>query len=1795
MKQGTFKIHLRSYALHMNSMEENLTRLMRFTLCIGLLLTTYSAFAQVNADFTANNTSGCSPLIVNFQNLSTGSGLTYQWNLGNGNTSVAENPSASYINPGTYTITLTTTGTGGSDTETKTAYITVFTPPTPGILPSQTIGCYPFTVDFTDQSGPGDSPIVSWSWDFGDGGTSTDQNPSHTYTTPGTFDITLLLVDANGCAGNMSFPDVIESNNNNPTAEFAGAPLVSCLPPSDVNFSNTSSGGTGNLTYSWDFGDGNTSTDPTPTNTYNASGLFDVSLTVTDELGCSNTSTQTDYVEIVDNVSIDFVANNTTVCLGDQVSFVDISSPVPTSWEWDFGDGNTSTDQFPTHTYTSPGTYEVALTAVYSSSCQGTETKTAYITVGEIPFVDFTADQTAGCETPFPVQFTNNSVGSGPLTYLWTFGDAETSQDEDPFHEYATNGVYNVSLTATNTDGCSSTVTEQGYINVALTQADFLPDVFGFCQPLEVNFTDTSTSATNIVSWEWDFGDGGTSTLQNPTYTYADTGIFDVSLIITNDLGCSDTLTRTNYIFVYTPPVANFLDNDTVICPGELEFTDLSLNATDWFWDFGDGESSTDQNPIHEFQDTGYFDITLITLNNGCSDTLIVENMIYVSPPIADLQYGFDCSIPNTFTYTNESYGYTSWNWILPDGSTSTDDPLTLTLSTPGQYIVRVSVANDTSGCVDVAGDTINVTQLQAAFSAANTQGCGPLDVQFTDESVDAISYEWFFGTGAFSAEQDPTYSYSDIGTYDVTHVVTDVNGCTDTIVEPQLVTVIGSIVNFEVGPTVGCDSLAVQFNDLTTPPNSVTDWLWDFGDGETSTEENPIHIYQNAGIYDVSLTITDLGGCVSTITIDDAVTYIPYPDPLFEVDTTVGCMGQPFTFTNNSTGNAVSYLWNFGDGTTSTDESPVHIYNTEGTYSVTLTAFNSNGCDSSLTLINLIDIEHPDADFSANPTFAFCPPLLVNFTDLSTADAVSWFWDFGDGSSSNLQNPSHIYTESGIFSVYMVATNAYGCTDTLFAPDLIELSGPSGDFNFFPDTVGCPPYDITFTSEAENVTTYTWDFGDGSLGTGETIMHTYTQIGSYIPTLILEDDNGCTFTYQSADTLSIEPLPVSASSDTTVCLGATAQLFASGGDSYSWSPAAGLNDATIQNPEASPAQTTEYIVTAYVGQCQNTDTVTVFVNPAPEVSFVATEVCFGNPTEFTDFSTVVAPDSILTWTWDLDQQLSNDTNPTITYSAPGTYNVTLLLESTTGCDGFGTGTVTVNPTPSAAFSFNDTCLLEPTNLVDESTVNPGSITNWNWQLGNGATSLQQNPSLVYNLDSVYQVTLIVTATGGCTDTVTQSVAVHPLPEAIAFADNACLGEAVSFGDSSTINSGSITEWDWQFGDSNNSTAQHPSHTYGNAQTYVYSLTVTSNNGCTDGTSGAVTINPLPVSAFTMTSTSSCVAPVSVNLFNQSTGANQFLWDHDNGTTATTFISSAVFDTIGQHNIELLVTNQFGCQDSSTQLFEVFPTVVADFEASDPAGCEPWTVNFTNLSQNGTSYSWDFNDPNGSSETDPTHTFENDGSYSVELIVEGLGGCADTIVYTNLVTVFPNPEASFEYTNIPDPIANGTIGFFNTSSPHVSDWWDFGDGGTDASTNTTHQYDYFGNKLVTLAIVDANGCVDTFSMYISVDFFGGLYVPNAIIPTNDNPDVRVFQPKGTGLANYRCMVFDKWGNLIWESIALEDGSPSEGWDGTYLGELVPQGAYVWRVDAIFGNGEIWEGMENADGEFHEAGTVTVIR
>ncbi len=1755
------------------------------------------SFAQVTADFTTINTDGCGPLIVQFNNLSTGSGtLTYSWNLGNGNTSTSTSPSATYITPGLYTVTLTVSNGSSTDTETKVDYIEVFAPPVANFSADDTQGCFPLPVQFNDLSVPGSAPITSWIWDFGDGTVSTDQNPAHTYPNAGSFNVTLLLTDANGCFTQLTQNNYISVGGSFPTVGFTATPLFSCDVPQSVNFTNTSSG-TGALSYQWSFGDAGTSTAANPNHTYIAGGVYTVTLTATDPIGCSATSTQTNYITVVETVNVDFSVPNTNVCANTPVNFTDLTSPPPATWLWSFGDGQTSTDQNPSHVYTTPGTYSVRLIAGYTGNCSDTLLQTNYITVADAPAVSFNSDVTSGCQLPFTVNFTDNSTGTSPFTYLWNLGDGNFSGLQNPTITYTSFGNYDVSLTVTNTTGCSVTNTQTQYIQLNETVADFEPDVYGFCLPLTINFSDLSTSGSPITSWQWDYDDGTTSTLQNPSHTYTDTGLYTITLIIENADGCIDTLVRPNIIFAYTPPGANFTGTPNFVCAGEdIQFTDLSTEATDWSWDFGDGTFSTEQNPVHSFFDTGYFSITLIALNNGCTDTITFFNYIYVRPAVAEFEPVLNCSDPYTIALDNNSIAANTYLWNFGDGSpTSTVFEPTHTYALPGYYEVTLTVTNDTTSCVHSEVENFTITDPLANFTAANSSGCGPLTVNFTDNSTDAVAWNWNFSDGSTSTDQNPTHQFINQGPYNVSLIVTDMNGCTDTLTNSDMVMVTGSIPGLEITSTAGCDSLVVQFNDISTPAGSVLSWNWDFGDGTSSTQQNPIHIYQNAGAYDVSITITDDAGCTNSNLMFDFVNYIPYPTPDFLAWQSQACPGEPITFNNMSSPDAVSFVWDFGDGTTSTDTMPTHTYTTPGVYTVSLSAANSNGCDSTATILNYITIEEPTASFSAFPTVAFCPPLLVNFTDLSATNIVAWQWFFGDGSFSTIQNPSHVYTLPGLFDVTLVVTNSFGCTDTVLMPGIINLSGPSGTFSFQPDSAGCLPFTVTFDAASSNATTYTWDFGDGNLGNGQTAAHQYTQSGSFFPSLILQDANGCSFVIPGTGNITVSPLSVDAGNDVSVCGGDSAQLAATGGTIYAWNPTTGLSNPNIANPMVSPSATTMYYVTVTDGDCSNTDSVTVTVGNTATAAFNFNTVCAGDTTFFTDLS-LNGGDSIVTWQWDLgDGTISQLQNPAHLYLQGGTYSVELYVATTNGCDNTFTTNVVVNSNPVAAFSAPDVCLNDTSIFTDLSTIATGNITSWNWTMSDGTVFFTPDVEHFYAIDSTFTVSLVVTGNGSCSDSTAQTVTIHSLPVADFSVEDVCITQVSVFSDSTTINSESIANYQWTFGNGNTSNQQNPTQVYAAPGTYTVTLLTTSDFGCVDSTSGSTTIFPTPVSSFAANSDSSCTYPVTIGFSNSSTGATIYDWTFGNGDSSAAVNPSVVYDTSGTYSITLMVTNQFGCSDTSSAIYNVYPIPRADFSVSATEGCQPLSITFdSGLTENAVTYNWTFNDGSSSTEVNPTTIYTDPGIYGVSLTVVGQGGCIDSVSYANIITVFENPTAAFDYHVINEPNIDGTTEFTNLSSPVISTHWNFGDGSSSNEPNPTHQFGNYGSYPVSLIVTDARGCIDTAAYNIFVDFFSGLWVPNAFIPQGED-GYNIFLPKGTGLKTYTLQIFDTWGNLLFETNKLENGQPVEGWNGIHKGELLPQNAYVWHIIARFGNGRLWEGKLYENGQRSTMGSVTLLR
>ncbi|MFN8290344.1 MAG: PKD domain-containing protein [Chitinophagaceae bacterium] len=336
------------------------------------------------AAFTGSPLSGCSPLIVTFQDQSTGSPTAWNWNFGNGNTSTLQHPTATYFTPGTYTVTLTASNAAGSNTITKTQYVTVYESPTVDFSVNIQSGCFPLRVFFQDLSTPGaGNTNVAWFWDFGNGNTSALQNPFVTYATAGVYSVTLRVTNDKGCVKVLSRPNYITVTNG-VKAAFTNTQATVCRPPADISFTNNSTGPP-TLSYFWDFGDGNFSTAQHPVHTYTASGTFTAMLVTSSSAGCVDTAYSNPIV--IGGFTTDFNAP-AQVCVNEPVTFTNLSTPTPVNANWTFGDGGTANVIHAQHTYSTPGVYTVWLYNTYSSC---TDSVSHPITVNANPVANFTA------------------------------------------------------------------------------------------------------------------------------------------------------------------------------------------------------------------------------------------------------------------------------------------------------------------------------------------------------------------------------------------------------------------------------------------------------------------------------------------------------------------------------------------------------------------------------------------------------------------------------------------------------------------------------------------------------------------------------------------------------------------------------------------------------------------------------------------------------------------------------------------------------------------------------------------------------------------------------------------------------------------------------------------------------------------------------------------------------------------------------------------------------------------------------------------------------------------------------------------------------------------------------------------------------------------------------------------------------------------------------------------------------------------------------------------------------------
>ncbi len=1359
------------------------------TLLFVSLFTVSSVRAQLTAGFTASPTAGCAPLLVTFTNTTTPmAGTTFSWTFGTSGSSVLTSPSTSFTSVGTHVVTLV--ATNGSSTSTFTLTITVYPPPTVSFVVSDTTICPGTPVTFTSTSSGGVPGPMTYLWNFGDGtGTYTGSPVVHTFSAAGDYTITLLVTNAQGCQATLvKYTHVHVSPP--PVASFPATIQYICNPPGSVTFVSTSAG-TPPLSYTWKFGDGSPPS-TSGTHTYTAVGSYNVTLIVTDGNGCVDSLTRVGIVQVM-SLAAEFTFP-TTACVFSPVTFTNTSSPHSTR-TWTYGDGPGSTSGLNgSHTYSAPGTYLVTLT-IGNPPC--THTVSHSITILPGPTADFTISPADPCPAPQTITYT----GSGPAgtLYSWLYSPGSGTGTGSPAtYTWPTNGVKTISMIVVDpVTGCRDTVTKNDTLYDLEFRAWAVP--FEGCVPLTVTFGGSAiTHVPGPGSGPYPFplgpftvawGDGpGSGTGTAPTHTYTAVGIYTATVTSTTSNGCP--VTDVVRIEVGAPPQVTFTATPLHVCYGS--YTTVTFTATtvvgpvdEWYWVYGDGSSyldSVDGVSTHIYTLPGIFTVSVTPYYHGCPGIPFVRtNYVQIDSPKAIIASHILCTPANRVVFGDSSLGDDSHVWIFGDGVTSTlDNPIhdyPLPLSS---YVCTLATYNSNSGCRDTAYVAVPLVRTTPHFVASDTVICAGDSVNFTEWITGfgtVTSYAWYDNWVGFGSTVPiiTKFFYAPGGYHTISLVIQNSNGCLDTITKPNYILVGKPDASFTGSPVSGCVPLTVNFSDLSTAVTgtSLITRMWNFGDGASYTGAGPaaVRTYTTAGTFNVRLIVMDNIGCYDTV-INPSFVTVYDPVASFTATNTHPCLNVPITFNNTSSGGPfASVVWDFGDGSpTSTATAPVHSYSALGTYNVTLTVTDSHGCTDAITNLSFINVTRPNAAFTMSDSVSVCPPLTVNFTNTSTG-ASTYAWTFGDGGGSSALSPTNMYITSALYTVSLVATNIYGCKDT--AIHYVNIFGYAGAFDYTPLS-GCAPLTVHFSATLSNVPTITWDFSDGYTSTtafSDTISHTYSTPGWYIPKLLLSDGTGCQNSSVGIDTIKVDAvIPKFVTNPHPVCIGMPFNFIDSSRTYWApitaWSWTYDGTGSTIASPTHTINNPGTYPVTLTVTNgwgCTGTINGEVVIDPPPVVTASPdTVVCVTDPATLFGYGA-------LTYTWQPASTIAcSSCNPAIATPVDvTTYTVTGTDKN--GCQ--DTAVVTVGlRTHTIANAWGDTavCFGVPVQLYDSGGHK------YLWLPGTGLNNNKiSNPIATPPYTVIY---MAIAQLGSCIpDTNYVTVIIYPLPTVDAGPDQKLL------------------------------------------------------------------------------------------------------------------------------------------------------------------------------------------------------------------------------------------------------------------------------------------------------------------------------------------------------------------------------------------------------------------------------------
>lgn len=1178
--------------------------------------------------------------------------------------------------------------------------------------------------------------------------------------------------------------------------------------------------------------------------TFNSCGVFSINLIVTDTIAqCDTIIEQKDIINIT-CPEVEYATLKAPVkgqfCLDSSATFN--ASPGFTSYCWKFtpvgttpGSGCDYTVSNVNRKFSVAGCYNVSLTVKDASGCTATTMNSGNPTVGQpicfgkrtTPCFDATPKEVCARDK---ITFSNCTVCPPPntnppaCTWCWNFGDGGLpyicqSVALAPSHTYSDTGYKDVTLIACNF-GCCDTLTKDTFVNILPPIAKI--DVTVLCDSPAYRIF-SATKSVGATTYSWTFPNGTIV----PPYTAKDSVVkvfwtlppsnisYFCTLTVSNKNGCTN---QSTYQVLLRNTHAIFSLSDSVGCaPLNTSITNLATgNPTASFYIYRNATCSQSDSLLYSVVGliappnrdpkpppplpAGVYRVKMLVQDvNKCIDSSDKKIIVSGTNPAFKPDTTIGCA-PLTVRFTNLtdttclfSKPPLRYRWKFGDGTTSSTRNPSHTYTSPGIYSVTL-IVTDGNNCVDsiVAYQLINVRGSGVNFSATDTTTCVGNSICFTsNNSGSGLAYDWDFGDGSTHSDlNSPCHVYTSAGKFSITLTLMDANGCAGTLRKVNYIT-IGELTGaFRVQDDSSslCPPFPVTFLDRSRINKSCAKYNWSFGDGTYSQVPNPFHIYSYSDSFTVKLVVTDTClNCSDTIVkIKHIAVSGPYSHPQADPDT--GCATLLVNFDLRPT-NSTQFIWNFGDNSPSITggETISHAYTDTGRFIVTVVLTDSaQGSVNPCTYVRVVDtiyVVKAKADFSFTPSTA-CTKELIYFSDLSKSSVgiTKWRWFFGDGDSSNVQNPVHSYKAGGNYQIKLIATPPGACSDTVTKSILI-LDSPIADFTMSADSV-CPNTLITFTDASTSsfpIVSWRWKFdGIGSATTNNT-SYIFTTPGDYDDSLFVVNTMGCKDT--AIRMTHIFPFAVAdAGPDISVCINNFSDTIkATGGTIYLWRPGTGLSDSTVSNPEISPVVNTTY--TLYVTDangCKDDTTVAVSVKPVPHATVSASDsiICFGT-------QVMLRASGGVCYEW----QPGGSTDSVYTVSPASSITYTVVVCNSDGCTDDTTIAVDVlAPPPIDAGQDVEICINDSVQLnVTSSSASMSFV----WSPGETLSDTTiTNPIASPIVTTTYSVT--GRDSQGCSSSDQVVVKVNLLPVLnLAESINMCLGFPVTLKVSGAIN------YDW--------------------------------------------------------------------------------------------------------------------------------------------------------------------------------------------------------------------------------------------------------------------------------------------------------------------------------------------------------------------------------------------------------------